>query len=124
MLAIILITLAAYFAFASHGGKLDSVSLAVFAIVGFIGFRPYRRRSGKVIYDERDRQIERHALFASLCVFYIFAIVFSVVVGITRGWDASVSIWMAVQIFWIFSLIMWGLKALLIIVQYRRGSHA
>jgi uncharacterized membrane protein len=96
----------------------------VFAIAGFIGFRGFRRRSGEVIYDERDLQIQKQALLSSLRTFYAVMIVFSVVVGITKGWDASVPIWTVVQIFWAFSLMIWGLKALLIIVQYRRGAHA
>jgi len=124
-LIIILVTLTAYFALISFGGMLDSTSLAVFAFAGFLGFfRRSRRRSGELVHDERDLQIEKQALLTSMRVFYVIMILFSVVVGITRGWDASVPVWMVVQIFWAFSLMIWALKALLIIVQYRRGAHA
>ena len=122
-LTIILVALVAYFSLISFV-KFDSASMAVFAIVGFLGFRRFRSKSKEVVYDERDRQIERHALLTSLRVFYVFLILFSVVVGFAGGWDASVPIWMAVQIIWAISLTMWALKALLIIVQYRRGAHA
>ena len=81
-------------------------------------------RSGKVVYDEPDMQIQRQALLTSLRVFYVLMILFSVIVGFTNGWDASVSIWMIVQVFWTVSLMIWSLKYLLIIMQYRRGAHA
>ena len=122
-LTIILVTLAVYFAFISFG-RFDSTSLAVFAIAGFLGFRRFRGRAGKVAYDERDLQIHRQSLLTSLRVFYVFMILFSVIVGFTNGWDASVSVWMIVQVFWTVSLMIWALKYLLIIMQYRRGAHA
>jgi uncharacterized membrane protein (DUF485 family) len=122
-LTIILIALIAYFSLISFV-KFDSASMAVFAIVGFLGFRRFRGKSREAVFDERDRQIERNALLTSLRVFYVFLILFSVVVGFTQGWHTSVPIWMAVQIFWAVSLVMWALKALLIIVQYRRGAYA
>ena len=75
-------------------------------------------------YDERDLQIHRQSLLTSLRVFYVFMILFSVIVGFTNGWDASVSVWMIVQVFWTVSLMIWALKYLLIIMQYRRGAHA
>ena len=123
-LIIILVTLTAYFALFSYRGKLDSTSLAVFAIAGFLGFRRTRRRPGEVVFDERDRQIQRQALLASMCVLYISMIIFSVVSGITNGWDESVPIWMVVQIFWAASLVTWAIKFLIVIVQYRRGTYA
>ena len=123
-LIIILVTLAAYFALFSYRGKLDSNSLAVLAIAGFLGFRRTRRRSGEVVFDERDRQIQRHALLTSMSIFYICMILFSVAAGITNGWDASVPIWMVVQIFWAVSLVTWAIKYIIVIMQYRRGSHA
>jgi len=124
MLSIIVITLAAYFALVSYGGKLDSVSLAVFAVLGFLGFRRIKRRPGEVLYDERDLKIERQALLSSLCLFYILMIVFSVASSFTDGWDVNVSIRMVVEVFWIVSLVIWAIKALIIIALYRRSAHA
>jgi uncharacterized membrane protein len=123
-LIIILVTLAAYFALFSYRGKFDSTSLAVFAIAGFLGFRRTRRRSGEIVFDERDRQIQRQALLVSMCIFYISMIIFSVVAGITNGWDASVPIWVVVQVFWAALLVVWAIKFLIVIMQYRRGAHA
>ena len=122
-LGVILITLAVYFAFIWYV-RLDSVSLAVFALTGFLGFRRYKRRPGEVTYDERDRQIERRALLSSLCVFYVLMMIFSVAAGITNGWDKSVPIWIAVQVFWAVSLVIWAIRALIIIMLYRRSAHA
>jgi hypothetical protein len=122
-LSIVLITLAVYFAFISFG-RLDPVSLSIFALASFLGFRRNKRRRGQVTYDERDRQIERQALFSSLCAFYVLMMIFSVAAGMTNGWDTSVPVWMAVQIFWALSLLIWAMKALIVIVLYRRGAHA
>ena len=124
MLSIIVVIFAAYFVLVPRGWRLDSVSLAVLALVGFIGFRPIKRRSSEVLYDERDLKIERQALPSSLCLFYILMIIFSVSSSITHGWDASVSIEKAVEVFWMVSLAIWAIKALIVIVLYRRGAHA
>jgi uncharacterized membrane protein len=123
MLGVIGITLAAYFAFISLV-RFDSVSLTVFALAGFLGLRRSKRRRGEITYDERDRQIERQALVASMCVFYALILVLSLAVDFTHGWDTSVSLWMVIQIFWALSLATWGIKALLVIVMYHRGAHA
>jgi uncharacterized membrane protein len=123
MLGVIAITLAAYFAFISLV-RFDSVSLTVFALAGFLGLRRSKRRRGEITYDERDRQIERQALVASMCVFYALILVLSLAVDFTHGWDTSVSLWMVIQIFWALSLATWGIKALLVIVMYHRGAHA
>ena len=123
LLSIILITLAAYFALVSYGWKLDSVSLAVLAVFGFLGFRRNKSRPGEILYDERDLKIERQALLLSLCLFYGLMIVFSVVSS-TLGWDASVSIEIVIQVFWIVSLIIWAFKALFTITLYRRSARA
>jgi uncharacterized membrane protein len=105
-LIVILAILAAFFALMSFGWRLDSVSLAIFAIVGFLGFRRYKRRPGEVIYDELDRQIERRALLSSMCVFYVLLIVFSLA---AQKLDTTVPIRMVVQIFWLVSLIIWAI---------------
>jgi hypothetical protein len=124
LLSIILITLAAYFALVSYGGKLDSVSLAVLAVFGFLGFRRNKGRPGEILYDERDLKIERQALLFSLCLFYGLMIVFSVASSFWHGWDTSVSIEIIVQAFWIVSLVIWALKALFTIALYRRSARA
>ena len=120
-LSIILVILAAFFSLVSFGWRLDSVSLAIFAIVGFLGFRRYKRRPGEVIYDELDLQIERQALLSSMCGFYILLIIFSLA---AQKFDTAVPIWMVVQIFWAVSLLIWAIKAIIIIVLYRRSAHA
>ena len=122
-LSIIFVTLALYGIFISRG-KLDPISLSIFALAGFLGFARGKRRKGEVLYDERDRQIERHALLSSLIVFYMLVAVFSVVAAFTNGWDAAVPIWMVVQIFWAAALAIWAVKDAIIIVQYRRSAHA
>jgi uncharacterized membrane protein len=123
MLGVIAITLAAYFAFISLV-RFDSVSLTVFALAGFLGLRTSKRRRGEVTYDERDRQIERQALVATMCVFYALILVLSLAVDFTHRWDTSVSLWMVIQIFWAVSLVTWGIKALIVIVMYHRGANA
>lgn len=122
MLTIIVLTLAAYFAFISFV-RFDSVSLTVFALIGFLGLRR-RKRSREITYDERDRQIEKQALLWSLGIFYALILVFSLGVGFTNGWDRSVPLWTVIQVFWAVSLVIWAIKAVFIIVLYRRGAHA
>ena len=122
LLTIVVLTLAAYFAFISFV-RFDSVSLTVFALIGFLGLRR-PKRSREITYDERDRQIEKQALLWSLGVFYALILVFSLGVGFTNGWDRSVPLWTVIQVFWAVSLVIWAIKAVLIIVLYRRGAHA
>ena len=121
-LSIILITLAVYVAMISFV-RFDSVSLAVFALAGFLGVRRRKARGGEVLFDERDRQIERQALLYSLMCLYCLMLLFSVVAGVI-GWDGAVPIWILIQIFWAVSLVVWGLKAAFVIISYRRGAHA
>jgi hypothetical protein len=123
VLSVILVTLAVYIAFISLV-RFDSVSLTVFALTGFLGWRRSKRGRGEITYDERDIQIEKQALLSSMCVFYGLILVLSLAVGFTHGWDASVPLWMVIQIFWAVSLVIWAIKALIIIVLYRRGAHA
>jgi uncharacterized membrane protein (DUF485 family) len=123
MLGVILVTLAAYFTFISLV-RFDSVSLAVFALSGFLGVRVTKRRRGEIVYDERDRQIERRALLLALTAFYTLVLVFMLVAGFAHGWDRSVPLWLVIQIFWVASLLIWGIKAIAIIVLHRRGVYA
>jgi hypothetical protein len=120
-LSIILVTLAAYFIIISFV-RFDSVSASIFAIAGFLGFRP-KRRSGVVVYDERDREIERRALLTSMIVFYLLAIAFTVIAGSGFS-DHSVPVWKICQMFWAATFVVWAIKAILIIVSYRRGANA
>jgi hypothetical protein len=123
MLGVVVITLTVYFTFISLV-RFDSVSLTVFALAGFLGLRRSKRRRGEITYDERDRQIERQALLASMCLFYALILVLSLVVQFVHGWDTSVSLWMVIQIFWAVSLVIWGIKAIIVIVMYHKGAHA
>jgi len=123
ILIVILVTLAAYVVFISVV-RFDEVSLAVFGLSGFLGFWRSKRIRGEVAFDERDRQIEKQALLSSLCAFYVLILALSVAAGFTHWRDTSVPLWMVFQIFWAVSLVMWAIKALLIIVLYRRGAHA
>ncbi|MBI1740790.1 MAG: DUF2178 domain-containing protein [Candidatus Koribacter versatilis] len=123
MLTIVVATLVAYFAFISFV-RFDSVSLTVFALIGFLGLRRSKRSRDGITYDERDREIEKKALLWSLGVFYALILVFSLAVGFTNGWDRSVSLWTVIQVFWAVSLVIWAIKAAFIIVLYRRGAHA
>jgi uncharacterized membrane protein (DUF485 family) len=123
ILGVIVLTLAVYIAFVSLV-RFDSVSLAVFALAGFLGLRTSKQRRGAITYDERDRQIEKQALVSSMCIFYVLIILLSLAAGFTQGWDTSVRLWVVIQIFWAVSLAIWGVKALIVIMLYRRGSHA
>lgn len=123
MLGVIVVTLAVYALFISLV-RFDSTSLAIFALTGFLGWRRTKARRGEVTYDERDRQIERPALLSSLLVFYGLVLVLSIVAGVWHGGDASLPLWMVIQIFWALSLVVWGIKAGMVILLYRRGAHA
>lgn len=123
MLGVIVVTLAVYALFISLV-RFDSTSLAIFALTGFLGWRRTKARRGEVTYDERDRQIERQALLSSLLVFYGLVLVLSIVAGVWHGGDASLPLWMVIQIFWALSLVVWGIKAGMVILLYRRGAHA
>ena len=122
-------TLALYFAFIAVV-RMSEASVAIFALAGLTGVTGMkrkalrRRQDREVIYDERDRQIERQALLFSLTMFYGGMILLGLVTGFWEGWATAVPLWKVFQIFWAAAVVVWGLKAAAIIVLYRRGTHA
>jgi uncharacterized membrane protein len=123
MLIVVVATLAAYAAFIRFV-RFDPVSIAVFALSGFLGVRITKRRHGEIEFDERDREIERRALLAALRVGYTVLLIPTVVVTIAKGDNYSVPLWFVMQCVWGGSLAMFGLRSALVIAAYRKDAHA
>jgi hypothetical protein len=126
ILVVIAATLALYFAFLAVVGMNQAAGgvFALAALTGIPGMKRRKRQGGDVVYDERDRHIERQALLFSLTAFYGGMILFGLVTGFWAGWETSVPLWKVFQVLWAVALVVWGLKAAFIIVLYRRGAHA
>lgn len=122
-LGVVCVTLAAYGAFAEFV-KFGPVSAAVFGFAGLLGIRFGKRRKGEIEFDERDREIHRRALLATLGVAYASLLVLTVVFNLVAGDDYEVPMWKVGQFLWAGSLAIWGLKSALIIAAYRKGRNA
>ena len=129
ILVVIGATLALYFAFLAVVG-MSQAGFAIFALSALTGVPGMNRKAlrkrqgGDVVYDERDRQIERQAVLFSLTVFYGGMVLLGLVTGFWIGWETAAPLWQVFQIFWAAALVAWGVKAAAIIVLYRRGAHA
>ena len=122
-LIVVAVTLAAYGVFIGFV-RFDSVSLSVFALSGLLGVRVRRTQKADIEFDERDREIERRALLASLRVSFGALIVLTVVLNLAKGESYTVPLWTLLQVFWAGTLTMFGLKCALVIAAYRRGRDA
>jgi hypothetical protein len=105
--------------------RFDSAAMGVFGLSGLLGVRLRRGKAdGDVIYDERDRDIERRALLASLMFFYLAALALGLVTGFWTGWESAVPFWTVWQAVWAALIAAWGVKAGWTISLYRRSVDA
>ena len=125
-LGVVALTIAAYgafFAFLGHNPAIPSV----FALLALTALPASSRRYFKgITFDEREHAIASKALLAGFRAFWVAFVGLIVVIGIIKGWDAtlSVPVWALQETLWWAVILVLGVQALTTIVLYRGGPHA
>ena len=125
-LGVVVLTIAAYGAFVAFIGHGPATS-AVFALLALTALPASSRRyfTGRT-FDERQHAIATKALLAGFRAFWVAFVGLIVVIGIIKGWDAtlSVPVWALSQTIWWAVILVLGVQALTTILLYRGGPHA
>lgn len=121
-LAVIAFTLVAVFVLLPFLGR---GALGGFGFLGFLGFSPlfFRRKPGRVLFDERDQQIQLRSfiLAYSVCwvVFVLAAVFLSAAI---YGEEGAVPVVVVNYSVWCGFMLMQAVGSLAILVQYRGGA--
>lgn len=122
VLSVVAITLGAYLAF-TLAVRFDPSSARVFALSALLGLPFFKHRGQEITYDERDRRIARQALLLSLRVLLVLVVLLPLATGYARGWTTSIPLWVVIQAVWASALTIWGVKALVMVALYHRGTN-
>jgi hypothetical protein len=120
------LTIAAYGAFVASLGHSPATS-AVFALLALTALPASSRRYFKGrTFDEREHAIASKALLAGFRAFWLVFVVLIVAIGITKGWDTTltVPVWALAETLWWAVVLVLGVQSLTTIVLYRGGPHA
>ncbi len=129
ILAVLAATLAVYLPLAFVTG-FHVASLGVTGVFGLAGAAPLigrrEKAAGKPTFDERDSEIEKAATLAGYSIFWLALVLGIMVPFFILGPNAPVTIPMYVfpMLLVFASMIIFGIRALVTVVLYRRGSHA
>ena len=105
-------------------------AFAMFGFFGFAGFTPLigrkERKSGKIIMDERDREIERIATLAGYSVFWVFFVAAAMTPFFMYGPNAKMTIdtGLPCDILFIAMALIFFVRSLVIVMLYRKGRVA
>jgi hypothetical protein len=94
-----------------------------FGVLGLLGFGPlfFRKRGGRVVADERDREIQRRSLILGYSVFWLAFVAACVSPLMVYGERGSVPVVLVASAVWWGVAIVYGVSALATLVQYGRG---
>jgi uncharacterized membrane protein len=95
-----------------------------FGLLGLLGFTPlfFRRRGDEVVQDERDVQIRQRSLTIAYSVFWVLFVLGSMTAPAVYGWSGSVPVSMVLGAVWCGLIVVQGVMALAILIQYRWGG--
>jgi hypothetical protein len=93
-------------------------------ILGLMGLGPFlfRKRQGEVFYDERDVVIQSRAWVIAYSAFWVIFVAVCVLAPFTFGADGYVRVELVQLSVWYGFMIVWGLSALVTLIQYARGG--
>ncbi len=127
-LLIFVLTLMLYlilgYAIGFHFGATGAFGLM--GLVGFAGLIGRReKRAGKIIYDERDQEIEKSATIAGYSVFWLVLVILAMAPFFILGPDASVTVQTPVFCMLLMGgyILVMGTRALVTVVLYRKANH-
>jgi uncharacterized membrane protein len=95
-----------------------------FGLLGLLGFTPlfFRQRGAEVVQDERDVQIRQRSLTIAYSVFWVLFVLGSMSAPAVYGWNGSVPVSMVLGAVWCGLIVVQGVMALAILIQYRGGG--
>ena len=98
--------------------------LGFMGIAGLGGFSPliFRKDTGKVIFDERDKLIKRRAALAGFGASYLFVGLACMIPFSILGPKASISVTWLPNIFMGTGLSLFFVTSVAVLVQYGRGG--
>jgi hypothetical protein len=101
-----------------------AAATAAYALLGLTAV-PELKRS-QVIFDERDRDIDRKALLTGLRAFWVLLALGLISLGVFLDWDRilAIPVWGLAQVLWIAWIVVLAVKSLATIVLYHSGNHA
>jgi hypothetical protein len=93
-------------------------------ILGLLGFGPFlfRKRPGEVFYDERDIMIQFRAWAVAYSIFWVAFVAVCVLAPFTFGASGYVRVELVQMSVWYGFMIVWGLSAVVTLIQYARGG--
>jgi hypothetical protein len=95
-----------------------------FGLLGLLGFTPlfFLQHRGEVVQDERDVQIRQSSLTIAYSVFWVLFVMGAMTAPAVYGWNGSVPVPMVLGAVWCGLIVVQGVMALAILIQYRRGG--
>ena len=95
-----------------------------FGLLGLLGFTPlfFRQRGAEVVQDERDVQIRQRSLTIAYSVFWVLFVLGSMSAPAVYGWNGSVPVSLVLGAVWCGLIVVQGVMALAILIQYRGGG--
>ena len=83
----------------------------------------FRQRGDEVVVqDERDVQIRQRSLTIAYSVFWVLFVLGCMTAPAVYGWNGSVPVSMVLGAVWCGLIVVQGVMALAILIQYRRGG--
>jgi hypothetical protein len=127
-LAVIAATLAVFIPLAFATG-FHAASLGALGLFGFAGGASVlgrrEKRAGRVVFDERDKEIDRIATLAGYSTFWTVFVLGVMIPFFILGPNAQVTL--PINMFPAFiapaMMIIFGVRAVVVVVLHRRGSH-
>jgi hypothetical protein len=92
--------------------------------LGLLGFTPlfFLQRGDEVVQDERDIQIRLSSLTIAYSVFWVLFVLGAMTAPAVYGWSGSVPVPLVLGAVWCGLIVVQGVMALAILIQYRRGG--
>lgn len=105
------------------------VAMSAFSIFGFTGLAGLigrrERSEGRIVADERDRDISRSGLIAGYAVFWVAFVLGCMTPFFLRGPQGTVTLPTTVFAMpvWIGMVIVFTVRSLVVVILYRRSGH-
>ncbi len=99
-------------------------ALGGFGFLGLMGFGPlfFRKKSGKVIMDERDESIAKRSWNFAFAIFWVVAVLFaSLVSARVYGMEGAVPVWIVQSSVFVGMMVIYAVSSVAILLQYGRG---
>ncbi len=128
-LMVIIITVCLYLAIVACIG-FHPAAMAAFGFTGLLGLTGLigrkERKAGKIIMDERDREISQKASIVAYSVFWLFFVACLMAPFFIYGPNAKITIGVGVPALFvgISGIMVYFVRSLVIVILYRRDVNA